>query len=342
MVLMLVTSCASSLDENALAQASSKTDKAVVIAHRGASGYLPEHTMEAATLAFMQGADYIEQDLVLSKDNVLIVLHDIHIDTVTNVEQVFPKRAREDGRFYAIDFTWDEIQQLYVHERQNLDGKQVYPERYKGNSRFKVASFEQHIALINNLNRIFNKSVGLYPEIKAPEWHLREGKDITYTVFQALAKEGLTQADANIYIQSFYPNTLKRLRDEFSVSAKLVQLVAENDWQETSADYAQMMTAEGVAEIAKYADGVGAWIPQLITPDGKPSGFAEQIEAEGLVLHPYTFRSDDLGVKLQDGNVERKATSHELLNILFNELEVDGVFSDQVDHVKSFLIDASQ
>ena len=97
-----------------------------VIAHRGASGYLPEHTLEAATLAFSLKPDFIEQDVVISKDNVPVVLHDIHLETVTNVEAVYPKRHRADGRYYARDFTLEELRNLRVHERANSDGKQVF------------------------------------------------------------------------------------------------------------------------------------------------------------------------------------------------------------------------
>ncbi|WP_416374910.1 glycerophosphodiester phosphodiesterase family protein, partial [Methanothrix soehngenii] len=93
------------------------TEEKLVIAHRGASGYLPEHTLEAYALAYGMGADYVEPDLVLTKDGVFICLHDIHLESTTNVEEVFPDRAREDGRWYAADFTLSEIKQLKVHER---------------------------------------------------------------------------------------------------------------------------------------------------------------------------------------------------------------------------------
>src|SRR5687767_9176819 len=91
----------------------------IVIAHRGASGYLPEHTLEAAAYAHALGADFIEQDVVLSKDDVLVVTHDIHVDTTTDVAARYPDRKRADGRYYAIDFTWEELKALRVHERVN-------------------------------------------------------------------------------------------------------------------------------------------------------------------------------------------------------------------------------
>lgn len=300
-----------------------------VVAHRGASAYLPEHTLDAATLAFMQGADYIEQDVVLSADDIPIVLHDIHIDTVTNVESLFPDRMRDDGRFYALDFTWAELQTLLVHERQNLQGEQVYPKRYRGRAAFKVASLEQHIQHIKLLNKIHRKSVGLYPEIKAPEWHLKEGKDITKLVFNVLKAEGLVDNKANIFIQSFYPNTLKRLKNEFGVTAPLVQLIAENAWAESSVDYDYLRSPAGLAEIATYAQGVGPWLPHVYSFERKQqTKLVKNAQALGLKVHPYTFRADDLPVGV---------SSESLLELLFGTVKVDGVFTDQTDITVDFL-----
>ena len=106
--------------------AQSKTQQKLVIAHRGASGYIPEHTMESKSMAYAMGADYIEQDIVLTKDNVPIVIHDIFLDEVTNVSEIFPKRSREDGRFYLIDFSLEEIMKLSVNERIDLLLKNQY------------------------------------------------------------------------------------------------------------------------------------------------------------------------------------------------------------------------
>ncbi len=300
-----------------------------VIAHRGASGYLPEHTLDAATLAFMQGADFIEQDIILTADNVPIVLHDIHIETVTNVESVFPERKRLDGRYYAIDFTWDEIQQLYVHERENLDGSLVYPSRYKGHEAFKVASFEQHIELIKRLNKVYSKNIGFYPEIKSPEWHLSEGKDITKIVFEFIQKNNLNRTDTNIMIQSFYPPTLKRLKNEFSIKVPLVQLIAENDWEESSADYEAMMTLNGLEDVASYASGIGPWLPQIYDTEKRTATeLLKHAKSLQLVVHPYTFRADDLAYEMN---------AAELIHLLKNELQVDGVFTDHTDIVLEYI-----
>ncbi|GAC28578.1 glycerophosphodiester phosphodiesterase [Brumicola pallidula] len=296
-----------------------------IIAHRGASGYLPEHTIDAATLAFMQGANYIEQDIILTSDDVPIVLHDIHIETVTNVESIFPERHRSDGRYYAIDFTWAEIQQLFVHEREDQLGNKVFPTRYSGRGAFKVASFEQHIELINKLNNTFSKSVGYYSEIKSPEWHLSEGKDITKIVVNMLEKHGLTQAHANIFIQCFYPETLKRLKNEFKVKVALVQLIADNSWNESSADYDIMQTKQGLEEVATYANVIGPWLPQIYDPVSETeTALVRNAKALGLIIHPYTFRADDLAFNM---------SPETLIDLVKNKLKLDGIFTDQVDIV---------
>ena len=135
-----------------------------VIAHRGASGYLPEHTLEAATLAFSLGPDFIEQDVVITKDDIPVVLHDIHLETVTNVEDVFPARHRDDGRYYARDFTLEELRQLRVHERANSDGKQVFKDRYRGtHANFKVATLNEHFELISELTANLER-LSVYPK----------------------------------------------------------------------------------------------------------------------------------------------------------------------------------
>jgi glycerophosphoryl diester phosphodiesterase len=145
----------------------------IVIAHRGASGYLPEHTMEAKAAAHAMNCDFIEQDVVLSKDNVAVVIHDIYLDDVTDVATKFSNRKRADHRYYVIDFTFAELQTLTVFERFSpKTGAQLYPNRFpKGAGAFKLHSFEQELQLIQGLNKSTQKNIGIYPEIKDPEFH---------------------------------------------------------------------------------------------------------------------------------------------------------------------------
>src|SRR6266478_3317261 len=153
----------------------------IIIAHRGASGYLPEHTLEAKAVAHAMGADFLEQDLVLSMDGVPVVMHDIHVDTVTDVARRFPDRKRADGRYYAIDFTLAELKSLHITERFNpKTGRAVYEGRFPlWQSTFAIPTLEEELQLIQGLNRSTGRNVGIYPEIKSPSWHReKEHQDI--------------------------------------------------------------------------------------------------------------------------------------------------------------------
>lgn len=305
------------------------TANPLIIAHRGASGYLPEHTLESATLAYAQGADFIEQDLVVTKDLKLIVLHDIHLETVTNVEQIFPTRKRKDDRYYALDFTLAELKTLTVHERQDAKGKNVFTMRYQGNSTFQIATFEEQIELIQQLNRQFNKNTGFYPEIKSPAWHKEQGVDISQLVMAILRKHDLDDANKNIYVQCFDFAETQRLRNDLGAKVKLVQLIAENDWLESPTDYEVLKTPQGLAEIAKVAQGIGPWIPQIVDLKTlQATGFVKQAHIAGLQVHPYTFRKDAL-----PDNVDAQQT----LQLLFYDLKVDGLFTDFTDTAVSYL-----
>ncbi|VTN10521.1 Glycerophosphoryl diester phosphodiesterase precursor [Raoultella terrigena] len=180
----------------------------IVIAHRGASGYLPEHTLPAKAMAYAQGADYLEQDLVMTKDDRLVVLHDHYLDRVTDVAEKFPQRARQDGRFYAIDFTLAEIKNAESSAR-GLNPKTVRTSRpSRGASRwekadFRIHTFEEEIEFVQGLNHSTGKNIGIYPEIKAPWFHHQEGKDIATSVLQVLKKYGYTSKQDKVYLQCF-------------------------------------------------------------------------------------------------------------------------------------------
>ncbi|AIF98317.1 MAG: glycerophosphodiester phosphodiesterase [Alteromonas sp.] len=305
-----------------------------IIAHRGASGFLPEHTLEAATLAFAQRPDFIEQDVVITKDGVPVVLHDIHLETVTNVEDVYSDRARDDGRFYALDFTLAELKRLRVHERQNTDGSPVFPNRYQGTqAHFTIATLAEHIELITQLNRQFDTDIGIYPEIKSPAWHREQGVDISKIVLATLGDYGMTDKNANSYLQCFDFAEVKRLRDELGYQGNLVMLIADNSWGESATDYTYLRTEAGMAEVSKYADGIGPWLGQLLNTEALKAGKVEAqpwlafAQQNKLIIHPYTFRKDALPPGF---------TSEQLLTTLKDILAVDGVFTDQVPTVKTW------
>lgn len=330
------------------AQASDK----FVIAHRGASGYLPEHTLPSKAMAYAQGADYLEQDLVMTKDNQLIVLHDHYLDRVTDVDQKFPDRARKDGRYYAIDFTLDEIKTLNFTEgwtEVNGVKKQDYPDRFPmEKSIFKIHTFSEEIEFIQGLNHSTGKEVGIYPEIKAPWFHLSEGKDISLAVLKILKQYGYTTKKDKVYLQSFDPNELKRIKTELfpqlGMDLKLVQLIAETDWQETfeknkegklvNYSYDWMFEPGAMKKIAKYADGIGPQYPMLIDKRSTPEHIvltimSQEAHNNHLFIHPYTLRKDRLPSFAN--NMEQ------LHNIIFEVAKSDGVFTDFPDLTVKYL-----
>jgi glycerophosphoryl diester phosphodiesterase len=308
----------------------------IVIAHRGASGYLPEHTLAAKAVAHAMGADYIEQDVVLSKDGVPMVLHDIHIDTVTDVAQLFPDRARADGRFYAIDFTLDELKSLTVMERADHAGRPAFPSRFpRGASSFQIPTLAEEIELIQGLNLSTGREVGIYPEVKAPAWHRAQGQDISAVVLAVLADYGYGDADDLIYLQCFDWNETRRIRNDLGYRGKLVQLLGENDWGEApGVDYDALRTEAGLAAIARVADGIGPWMRHIVTgvdAGGRPmiTDLVENAHAHGLAVHPYTFRADALP--------NYADSLEEALRIFLVDAGVDGVFTDFPDRAVAFL-----
>ncbi|WP_456377482.1 glycerophosphodiester phosphodiesterase [Lutibacter sp.] len=297
--------------------------KKVVIAHRGASGYLPEHTLPAKAMAYAMNVDFLEQDVVLSKDNVPIVIHDIHLETVTDVATQFPDRKREDNRYYVIDFTFEELKQLHVSERFNpATNEAIYPNRFPlGKSSFKLHSLQEEIELIQGLNKSTGKNIGIYPEIKAPAFHLKEGKDISKIVLKTLANYGYKTKKDNCILQCFDAKELKRIRTELASELFLVQLMEFKEEEDK------------LEEFSKYADGIGPWVQQIIVgenEDGtwKFSKLVSNAHQLNLKVHAYTFRADQLG--------EFK-TFEELLTVALYKANVDGVFTDFPDKVVEFI-----
>ncbi|QDJ13724.1 glycerophosphodiester phosphodiesterase [Mergibacter septicus] len=334
---------------------SGEIQQRIVIAHRGASGYLPEHTLEAKALAVGMEADYLEQDLVMTKDNRLVVIHDHFLDGLTDVAQKFPKRHRKDGRYYVMDFTLSEIQSLNMTENfkvENGKQKQVYPNRFPmWKSHFKIHTFEDELEFIQGLEKSTGKRIGIYPEIKAPWLHHQEGKDIAFATLQVLKKYGYTSKNDPVYLQTFDFNELKRIKTELEpqlgMDLKLVQLIAYTDWQETKEknakgewvnyDYDWFFTPGAMKEVAKYADGVGpAWYMLIDDKDSKKgylkyTPMVTDIASQKLALHPYTVRKDALPKFVNNTN--------ELFDALFNHAGATGVFTDFPDLAVKFLKD---
>lgn len=340
-------------------------DEKLVIAHRGASGYLPEHTLEAKTAAYFMGVDYIEQDVVMTKDDQLVVLHDHYLDRVTDVVERFPDRYRmENGkkRWFAIDFTLAEIKQLRVTEGFKMPDnseagaltdktKANFPGRFPlWKASFRVPSLQEEIELIQGLNKTTGRNVGIYPEIKAPWFHRHEGKDISKATLAVLKQYGYTTKNDKVFLQCFDPIETQRINNELmpamEMDVNLVQLIAETSWNETMVydksgkakpyNYDWMFEPGAMAKIAKYADGVGPWKP-MIVKDGSTMGKLEvsnlvkDAHAAGMKVHPYTFRLDK-------GRIPEYASSFEdMLDIFYYKVGVDGVFTDFPDRAVDFV-----
>lgn len=288
----------------------------IVIAHRGASAYLPEHTREAKVLAYGQGADFLEQDVVASRDGELVVLHDLHLDDVSNVADCFPGRAREDGCFYVIDFDVAELKQLNLCERRRPGTDQAqFPERFAALSHdFRIVTLAEEIELIHELNRGTGRRVGLYPEIKAPDWHQAHGVDLGRKLLDVLADFGYSNRADPVFVQCFEAAELSRLRPRSRL--KFVRLM---DAQGTSA-----LDQAGLEAIRGYADALGPPYSGLMRANTlRKSLIADRIAQAGLMVHPYTFRRD----QLPTGDFDFEA----LLRFFFREVRVDGLFCDHPD-----------
>ncbi|RWR02741.1 glycerophosphodiester phosphodiesterase [[Pantoea] beijingensis] len=339
--MLLISAC------SALAETNGK----IVIAHRGASGYLPEHTLPAKAMAYAQGADFLEQDLVMTKDNRLVVLHDHYLDRVTDVANRYPNRARKDGRYYAIDFTLAEIKGLKFTEGFDIkNGKQIqtFPGRFPINtSDFHIHTFEEEIEFVQGMNHSTGKNIGIYPEIKAPWFHHQEGKDIALEVLKVLKKYGYSGKSDNIYLQCFDFNELKRIKTELEpkmgMDLKLVQLVAETDWDETQEkqngkwinyNYDWMFKPGAMKTLSQYVDGIGPDYHMLIAPGSTPdhiklTTMAQEAHQNKLQVHPYTVRADQLP--------DFATNVNQVYDALYNKAGVEGLFTDFPDKAVQFL-----
>lgn len=296
----------------------------LIIAHRGASGYLPEHTLEAKALAYGQGADYLEQDVVATRDRRLVVLHDLYLDDVTDVAEQYRDRCRADGHYYVIDFDLAEIRRLRVIERRRPGGgrEALFPGRFPNVPvPFRIATLEEEISLIRGLNHSTGRCVGIYPELKDPAWHARHGIDLAELVLAQLDACGYRERDDPAFVQCFDARELERLRRDFGTRLKTVLLL--DDGPTTG-----RLNAEELERISAFADALGIAYPSLLSRHGpgealRAAPLAERARRAGLALHAYTFRADRLG----DVGVDFQT----LLGFFFGEIRVAGVFCDQPD-----------
>ncbi len=281
------------------------------------------------------GADYLEQDVVATRDDKLVVLHDIHLDRVTDVAERFAGRHRDDGRYYVRDFSLDEIRSLSVNDRTNADGSPVYPGRYEADGEiFRVHTFAEELAFISELQESVGRPVGIYSEIKRPAWHRQEGFDISTDFLATLGQFNYDSYNDSVYIQCFDAAELVRIRRDHDCEMKLIQLIGENAWGESTTNYDELRSNRGLQRLAKTVDGIGPWVNRLYRVrdrDGqiRDSGLVSRAHAAGLAVHPFTLRQDDLPPGFD--------SFRELLSFVFDKLNVDGVFTDFPDVVNEHL-----
>lgn len=309
-----------------------------VAAHRGASGYVPEHTIPAKTMAYALNPDFIEQDVVMTRDGVLMIMHDPDLDTTTDVAKKFPGRNRADGKYYAADFTWPEIETLTVTERFDpKTGKAVFSGRFPVDSgiEFKVPKFEDELKLIQGLNKSTGKDIGVYVEVKEPKFYANEGKDITGAVIDMLDKYGYNSPDANSILQIFDYDAVKDARAK-GWKGDLAMLVLEGGQNLTDDKevHKWLMTPEGIAEVSKYATIYAPWFSHLAVPseDGKSytiSKLADLARENGMKVHSWTLRKDRPFKGFKDAK--------EAMDTAFKEIKLDGIFSDHPDMVVEYL-----
>lgn len=313
-----------------------RSSRPIVIAHRGASGYLPEHSLAAKALAHGLGADYLEQDVILSRDDVPIVFHDLTLDELTDVRERFPGRARGDGCHYVLDFTLAELKTLSLNERRDpATGELVYPGRFAGRGAlFNLVTLDEELIFVRGLNASRGRTAGVYTEVKSPAWHRLQGHDPSPIVLDTLRRHGYAARGDDCFLQCFDDVELARIRNDLQCDLKLIQLIGENAWGEAATDYDRLRTPAGLRDIATIADGIGVPIARVAGFAGNgraatATSLTADAHAAGLAVHPYTLRAD----KLPEG----AASVTEVHEALFVRAGVDGLFSDFCDLTLNFI-----
>ncbi|MFZ4069335.1 MAG: glycerophosphodiester phosphodiesterase [Caulobacterales bacterium] len=324
----------------------------LVIAHRGASGYRPEHTRAAYRLAIAQGADFIEPDLVVSKDGVLFARHENEISETTDIaaRPEFAARrttkeidAKPVSGWFTEDLTAAELKTLRCRER--------LPQLRPGNAAFDgqeaIPTFDEVCALAAAESKRLGRTIGVYPETKHPSYFASIGLSFDQPLLGALRRHDLDRADAPVFVQSFETGNLKRLAR--LTRAPLIQLLAEDgmpfDHLHTSMGltYAAMVRGDGLRLIATYAAGIGPQKTMIVPRDGAgrampATDLVARAHDVGLKVHPWTFRNENyfLPADLRRGDATapdfQRLPGDGLAELKqFFALGVDGVFADFPD-----------
>jgi glycerophosphoryl diester phosphodiesterase len=321
----------------------------LVIGHRGAAGYRPEHTLASYELAARMGADFIEPDLVSTKDHVLVARHENEIGGTTDVSSHPEFASRKttkviDGNaitgWFTEDFTLAEVKTLRARERL----PQVRQENTMYDGRFEIPTFAEVLALRERLAKELHRVVGIYPETKHPTYFRSIGLNLETPLVQQVRGAGLDKAKAPIFIQSFELTNLVDLRQHFGVNAPLIFLTSASgapyDLASTGdpTTYADLTTAAGLRSIAGIVNGIGPDKNQIIgrNADGalaRPTALVSDAHAAGLLVHPYTFRAENTFLPL-DYRVGTDTTAYGRAideQVRFLQTGIDGLFTDQSD-----------
>ena len=277
-----------------------KSKRPLIIAHRGASGERPEHTLAAYELAIDRGADFVEPDLVVTKDLQLVARHENELSGTTDVanREEFEDRRRTkvvEGQrvagWFAEDFTLAELRTLRARER--VPGSRPYSAQYNG--LYQVPTFEEIVKLVRAKEKEVGRTIGLYPELKHPTLMLeQEGIDMVDLLVAELDKFGLTGADAKVFIQIFEVGPLQRLNK--LVDTPLILLVAPlgGPYDEPAMRWADIISPAGLSEVAQYADGIGPWLGHVLDPATmQATDLVANAHAAGLQVHPWTLRKEN-------------------------------------------------
>ena len=270
----------------------------IVIGHRGASGERPEHTLASYNLAIDEGADFIEPDLVLTKDNVFVARHENDITGTTDVADHPEFASRKttkliDGEshtgWFTEDFTLAELKTLRAKERL----PQLRPANAAYDGKFDIPTFAEVIALAKKRSKEVGRTIGIYPETKHPTYFASIGKPMEHQLVAELKQAGWDSADAPVFIQSFEVNNLKLLHSITKI--RLIQLMDASGGPADKAapSYAAMITPAGLKAVAAYAWGIGPNKDMVDKGEGEPSALVADAHAAGLRVHVWTFRAEN-------------------------------------------------
>ena len=323
------------------------SDTPIVIAHRGAPGHRPEHTLASYRLAIAMGADYVEPDLVATRDGVLVARHENEIGGTTDVA-AHPEFADRwttkaiDGRavsgWFTEDFTIAELKTLRATERL----PQVRPANTAYDGRFEIPTFEEVLDLVARESRRLYRQIGVYPETKHPTYFASIGLPLEVPLLQALRRHGLDRPDAKVFLQSFETGNLERLHE--MTRLPLIQLIeasgAPYDLQQTGdpRTYRDLTMPGGLAEIASYAAGIGV-DKDLVLPrdaDGNttgPSSLVDDAHDHRLLVHVWTLRNENrfMAADFRTGTDPNASGDALAEGQAFLDAGVDGFFTDQAD-----------